>query len=165
LLIHQSWYDYVVIRQHDLWWRDFYFFVDQVETGGAQPWIWSDYIWNHPEAFVQRMPKSVLQSNWYYNGTFSLDPLNDSKREQDRLTRLRAFRQMEEAGFDQIPAGSVDVDFATFDGLVPFCREHIAPERLHGYLQTVWRPVLEEFRDRHLEGVKRIAGARDAAGR
>ncbi|MGH2560147.1 MAG: Tat pathway signal protein, partial [Thermomicrobiales bacterium] len=153
ILIHQRWYDYVVIRQHDLWWRDFYFLVDLVEQGGAQAWIWSDYLWNHPEAFVQRMPRSVMQSNWYYNADFSLEATDDSAREADRLTRLRAFQTMEEHGFPQIPAGSVDVDFANFDGLVPFSRQHIAPQRLHGFLQTVWRPVLEEFRDRHVEGV------------
>ncbi|MGH2534826.1 MAG: Tat pathway signal protein [Thermomicrobiales bacterium] len=163
ILVHQRWYDYVVIRQHDLWWRDFYFFVDLVEQGGAQAWIWSDYLWNHPEAFVQRMPRSVMQSNWYYDADFSLATKDDSAKEADRLTRLRAFVTMEEHGFHQIPAGSVDVDVANFDGLVPFCREQIAPERLHGFLQTVWRPVLEEFRDRHVEGVTRIVQARKAA--
>jgi hypothetical protein len=164
ILRHQSWYDYVVIRQHDLWWRDFYFFVDQVEQGGAQAWIWSDYLWNHPDAFVRRMPRSVIQSNWYYDADFGLEPRDDSPAEADRLTRLRAFLTMETRGFPQIPAGSVDVAYENFAGLVPFCRERIAPARLRGFLQTVWRPVLEEFRDRHEEGVKRIAEARRAAG-
>jgi hypothetical protein len=163
ILRHQSWYDYVVIRQHDLWWRDFYFFVDLVEEGGARAWIWSDYLWNHPDAFVRRMPRSVIQSNWYYDADFALTPRHDSAREVDRLTRLRAFLTLEEHGFSQIPTGSVDVAYENVDGLVPFCRDHVAPERLHGFLQTVWRPVLEEFRDRHEEGVKRIAAARDAA--
>jgi hypothetical protein len=36
-------YEHVVIRQHDLWWRDLYFLVEQVERAGSRPWIWSDY--------------------------------------------------------------------------------------------------------------------------
>lgn len=41
---HHTWYEYVVLRQHDLWWRDFLWFVEQVESRGARPWIWADYI-------------------------------------------------------------------------------------------------------------------------
>jgi hypothetical protein len=32
----QKWLNHVVIRQHDLWWHDFYFFVDQVEKNGSR---------------------------------------------------------------------------------------------------------------------------------
>lgn len=41
-------------------------------------------------------------------------------------------------------------------------REPIAPQRLLGFLQTVWRPMLEEFRERQLAGVQRIAAAKAA---
>ncbi|MDI6828271.1 MAG: hypothetical protein QME62_07300 [Armatimonadota bacterium] len=60
---HQTMYDYAVIRQHDLWWHDFLFFVQQVEKNGVRAWIWSDYVWVHPDRFWEKMPKSVLQSN------------------------------------------------------------------------------------------------------
>ena len=40
---HQTHYKYVVVRQDDLWWKDFYFFVEEVEKNGSRPWIWSDY--------------------------------------------------------------------------------------------------------------------------
>ena len=36
---------YAVVRQYELWWHDFEFFVKQVERRGARPWIWSDYAW------------------------------------------------------------------------------------------------------------------------
>ena len=179
-LANQRSYEYVVIRQHDLWWRDFLFFVEQVERAGARPWIWSDYIWDHRAEFCRRMPKSVVQSNWYYDPDFDLeaDEANfersratygrDPERE-DRTTPLRAFLELEKHGFDQIPAGSINHTYGqprdNFAGLVPFCRQQIAPERLLGFLQTVWRPVLEEFRDRHLAAVERIAEAKAAADR
>ena len=44
--------DLVVVRQHELWWHDFNFFVDAVRSGGSRPWIWSDYAWKHGPDFV-----------------------------------------------------------------------------------------------------------------
>jgi hypothetical protein len=42
---HQRWFEHVVLRQYGLWWREFEFFVKQVEKG--QGLIWSDYVWEH----------------------------------------------------------------------------------------------------------------------
>ena len=28
-------------------------FVNEVEKQVVRPWIWSDYVWNHPEAFFK----------------------------------------------------------------------------------------------------------------
>ena len=66
----QQSFAYTVVRQYDLWWHDFEFFVKQVERRGVRPWIWSDYGWKHGDEFLKRMPKSVLQSNWYYGLDF-----------------------------------------------------------------------------------------------
>jgi hypothetical protein len=178
-LANQRHYEYVVIRQYDLWWRDFLFFVDHVERAGARPWIWSDYMWDHREEFCRRMPKSVVQSNWYYDPSFDLDRDDrdhaatrarygrDATR-QDRTTPLRAFVELERCGFDQIPAGSINHTYGqpvdNFAGLVRFSQEQIAPERLLGFLQTVWRPVLEEYRDRHLTAIEMVARAKAVAG-
>ncbi len=60
---HQQTYSYAVVRQGELWWHDFLWFVKVVEKRGARPWIWSDWMWAHPDEFLRRMPKSVLQSN------------------------------------------------------------------------------------------------------
>jgi hypothetical protein len=174
-------YDYVVIRQYDLWWHDFLYFVEQVERAGVRPWIWSDYLWDHRDEFAERMPRSVVQSNWYYDPNFDLavddanyqrsrathgkDPVRD---ERTRTTPLRAYLELERLGFDQIPTGSInhtyDQPVDNFEGTVRFCAEQIAPERLLGFLQTVWRPVLPEFRDRHLNAVEMVARAKTAAG-
>ena len=45
------------MRQFDLWWHDLYFYVDEVEKAGSRAWVWSDYVWHHPELFYERMPK------------------------------------------------------------------------------------------------------------
>jgi hypothetical protein len=178
-LENQRHYDYVVIRQHDLWWHDFLFFVEQVERAGVRPWIWSDYIWDHLDEFAARMPRTVVQSNWYYDPNFDLaiDEANyqrsrathgkDSLRdERTRTTPLRAYLELERLGFDQIPAGSINHTYGqpidNFEGTVRFCAERIAPERLLGFLQTVWRPVLPEFRDRHLASIEFVRRAKAA---
>ena len=87
---HQHWYEYAVIRAHDLWWRDFLWFVEQVESRGSRPWIWSDKIWTHTSEFMARMPPSVIQSNWYYGANF--DPEVTASR-PPRAGSTSRFRQ------------------------------------------------------------------------
>jgi len=145
---HQRLYEYVVIRQHDLWWRDLYFYIEEVEKGGSRPWVWSDFIWHHPESFLAKMPKSVLQSNWYYSDSFSID-----RRKNDRATYVRAYAQLEEHGYDQVPTGSNHSFPENFQKTVDYCTKKIAPERLKGFMQTVWRPTQTRYRDRQLEAV------------
>jgi len=146
---HQRFYRYVVIRQFDLWWEDLSFYLREVEKGGARPWVWSDYVWHHPDWFYERMPRSVLQSNWYYGGEFGPD-----------VARCNAYDGLEAHGHDQVPTGSTWTTADNFHKTVAYCREHIAPERLKGFLQTVWRPTLEEYRDRHLEAITCVTRAR-----
>ncbi|MDH7481128.1 MAG: Tat pathway signal protein [Armatimonadota bacterium] len=146
---HQAMYDYVVIRQHDLWWHDFLFLVEQVEKGGARPWIWSDYIWVHPDEFLARMPKSVLQSNWYYGESFSPE-----------ISYVKAYLDLEKHGYDQVPTGSNWTVSTNFRDTVKFAKENIAPERLKGFLQTVWRPLLPDCFDRHISAIEQVGAAR-----
>ena len=145
---HQRRHEYVVIRQHDLWWNDFYFLVDQVEQRDVRSWIWSDYIWDHQEVFLKKMPHSVLQSNWYYGDDFGPE-----------VAYAKAYLELEAHGYDQVPTGSNWSKAENFGLTVDFCRQHIAPERLLGFMQTVWYPTLEECRDRHMEALDLVAKA------
>lgn len=146
---HQAMYDYVVIRQHDLWWHDFLFLVEQVEKGGARPWIWSDYMWVHPDEFLAKMPKSVLQSNWYYGESFSPE-----------ISYVKAYLDLEKHGYDQVPTGSNWTVPTNFRDTVKFAKENIAPERLKGFLQTVWRPLLPDCFERHISAIEQVGAAR-----
>jgi hypothetical protein len=139
---HQRRALYAVMRQHDLWWHDLYFYLKQVEKGGARPWVWSDYVWHHPDEFFKKMPKSVLQSNWYYGKEFSR-----------KIGYVKAFLDLEAHGYDQVPTGSNWSDPANFPGLVRYCRRYVSPERLLGFLQTPWLPTLKPFRRAHLEAI------------
>ena len=146
---HQRYYEYVVVRQYDLWWHDLYFYIDHVEKGNARAWVWSDYLWHHPEDFFKRMPRSVLQSNWYYGTDFGPD-----------IVYAKAYADLEAHGYDQVPTGSNWTVPENLPLTVRHCRQTITPERLKGFLQTVWKPTLEAFRQRHVEAIELVGQAK-----
>jgi len=151
---HQRNQSYAVMRQHELWWHDFYFFVKEVERHNVRPWIWSDFCWGHHDEFFAKMPKSVLQSNWYYGATFDRRRLKKASR-----AYVGAYLELEKHGYDQVPTGSNHSNDVNFGATVAFCRRHIAPERLLGFLQTAWRPTVEAFRARHEAAVEQVGRA------
>lgn len=145
---HQRFYDYAVIRQKDLWWNDLKLFADCVQNGGSRPWIWSDYVWNHSDEFYDRMDKSILQSNWYYGTDFDTS-----------LPYVKAYLDLEKNCYDQIPTGSNWQDPTNFEKTVAFCKENIPSERLLGFMQSVWRPTIPEYRERHLAAIEQVRNA------
>ena len=148
-LVHQRHFEYVVIRQFDLWWRDFQFLLDQLKPKNVRPWIWSDNIWVRPDEFLTRMPHEVLQSNWYYGK--DLDPAK---------TEVKAYVQLEEKGFEQVPTFSNWETPENVYNTVRFAKEHISPQRLKGFIHAPWRPTLPEVRERHLDAIDNVANAR-----
>lgn len=165
---HQSWYEYVVIRAHNLWWRDFLWFVDQVESHGSRPWIWSDKVWTHTNEFMAQMPKSVVQSNWYYADNFDLAvehknaiekgiDLSVSPTTRKQTTPFYAYMDLDSGKWDQIPTGSVDVVDSNFPDTVSFAQRHLPAERVLGFMQTTWRPMMESYRGRFETGIEKFA--------
>ena len=146
---HQRRLEYVLVRQHDLWWHDMLFYCNQVKRGGVRPWVWSDYIWDHGDEFLGRMPKSVLQSNWYYDLSFN-----------PKVKYVKPYLDLEAHGYDQIPTGSNWAAADNFERLVSFCTRRIAPQRLLGFLQTPWKPTTKQHRQVHLEAIDKVARAR-----
>ncbi len=150
---HQSHYNYVVVRQNDLWWGDLYFLSGEVEKQGSRPWIWSDYAWRHPEKFFKMMPESIVQSNWYYGEQFDPEKLN-----RDRQVYVKTYIDLDHHGFDQIPTGSYhDKNENSIGNTVRFSKKNIDDSRLLGFLQTFWKPTVEEYRERILKGIE-LAG-------
>lgn len=141
--VHQRTFAYVVLRQHELWWHDLRLLVNQVESHGVRPWVWSDYIWRHPEEFLAQMPKSVLQSNWYYDTVFN-----------SRRGYVKAYLDLETHKYDQVPTGSSWSASSNFEQTVKYCSTRIAPERLFGFMQTLWHPTIEECRSLHMESIE-----------
>lgn len=147
---HQQTYSYAVVRQGELWWHDFLFFVKTVEKQNVRPWIWSDYYWHHAEEFLARMPKSVLQSNWYYGASF--DP--------EKINYVKTYLDLDKAGFDQIPTGSNWSCDTNFKGTVDFCRQNLSANHLYGFLQTPWKFTQAKDLEYHLRSIDQVKEAK-----
>lgn len=131
----QRYYGYCVVRQGELWWHDFLYISGLVEKQGVRPWIWSDFCWHHPEDFARRMPKSVLQSNWYYGASFDYE---NPKMSQYASRAVRTYLTLEKAGFDQVPCGSDHLTDVNMPETVRFCKERLSRERLKGFFLAPW---------------------------
>ena len=146
---HQRHFLYTVVRQYDLWWQDLYFLVEQVEKRGVRAWVWSDKLWREEE-FLKKMPKTVIQSNWYYG---------DFKRVDNEITKrqIEAYIKLEENGYKQIPTGSIYEEvWDNFPLTVEFCRKHISDENLLGFLQTAWVPTMERYEKEHFKAIESL---------
>ena len=152
---HQRKYLYCTVRQGDLWWHDFLWFVKETEKTGMRPWIWSDYVWHHPDLFYKRMPKSVLQSNWYYSSSFDFAELK-AKGKEKYITYVKAYEDLDKAGFDQIPTGSNWSYDTNFAGTVEHCRKVCSPERLKGFMMAPWFFTLPEWEKKNLEAIDQV---------
>jgi hypothetical protein len=150
---HQRNHVNVVVRQGELWWHDFYYLVDLVERQNVRSWIWSDYAWDHPDLFFKKMPKSVLQSNWYYASQFEKidNPINEKY--------VRLYDQLETHGYDQVPTGSNHSNNINFERTVEYCSKVVGFERLKGFMQTAWRPTLAPCFEKHCEAIKQVENA------
>ncbi len=139
-----------ITRQKDLWWGDLYFFIGEVEKGNVRPWVWSDYAWQQPDVFFRKMPRSVLQSNWYYGSEFDLKKLKNPEY-------VKLYNDLEAYGYDQVPTGSNHSVPENFERTVDYCRKVIDPYRLAGFMTAPWRPTLPQCLDRHKEAISQAA--------
>lgn len=149
----QSTYKHVVVRKNEAWWHDFLFLVKECEHHRAKAWLWPDYmLWHHPDQFFSRMPKTVMQSNWYYDEEFNPE-----------WDMVRQYIDLEKHGYDQILTGSYHYENPKSIGnTVAFAEQYIGKQHLKGFLQTWWKPTVEENRERILRAVSLIGEARKA---
>lgn len=149
----QRTYKHVVVRKNEAWWHDFMFLVRECERRHTRAWLWPDYmLWHQPDQFFSKMPKSVLQSNWYYDEEFNPE-----------WDMVRQYIDLEKHGYDQIPTGSYHFENPKSIGnTVAFAEKYISHGHLKGFLQTWWKPTIEENRERILKGIALIGEARKA---
>lgn len=155
---HQRRYKFSIVRQGELWWHDFLWFVKETEKTGMRPWIWSDYVWHHPEEFYKRMPRSVLQSNWYYGRDFDVEKMKKAGYER-RAAYVKAYEDLDKAGFDQVPTGSNWSCDENFSGTVNYCRKVCSPERLKGFMMAPWFFTLPEWEGKNLEAIDQVGAS------
>ena len=157
--VNQAQYEFVVVRQGELWWHDFLWFNKTVEALGTRTWIWADKIWHHREEFEKRMPRSVLMSNWYYGAEFDI-----AKIKNENIKKyVGAYAWLEKAGFDQIPAGSNNgfrTNTRNFQKTVEHCVPRIAPERLKGFCMASWSRQVPKYHEQNADSFVESAEAK-----
>ena len=136
----QKGYEMITVRGEDLWWHDAYFLFGECEKHGARPWVWSDYLWHNEAAFLKHMPKSVLQTNWYYQ------PFADwtGTIYTHRARPIACYEILEKHGYDQVPCGSTWSCKQNLYQTMEHAKRYIVEERLHGFLTAPWHMTTEE---------------------
>ena len=96
------------------------------------------------------MPKSVLQSNWYYHSL--CEPRDDKQRRY-----VQTYLDFDAMGYDQVPTASTwgipggRNEYET----IGWCRDNLLAERLAGFMTVPWvwtHPLYEYYlkNDAHL---------------
>lgn len=155
---NQCKYEYAVIRQGDLWWNDFLWFVKTAEKYSMQSWIWTDCNRKHPDTFYKRMPKDVIQSNWYYGKNFTGEAEPADMKDSEKK-RLQYYIDFDKAGFRQIPCGSNWYRDGNFPGLARFCRKNLSKKTMQGMLMAPWFKTTQENRGKLLSAAKEVEEA------
>ena len=123
---------------------------------------------SHPEIAVKNAwTPQRLRKEFQRLRDAGLEPIPKLNFSAGHDKPVATYVELEKRGYDQVPTLS---NWHTPDNIartVEFCRKHVAPERLKGFLLAPWRPTLFETRQRHLAAIehfgKAIAG--DRAGR
>lgn len=138
---NQRFRETVHIRQGDLWWHDAYFYFDQVEKHGARPWIWSDMCWDRQKEFIQKMPKNVLQSNWFY-GMFT-----DYPDDNPDAKVIQTYELLDKHGFEQVPTCSCWHYYGSTNPYqtLAYGKDRLNPELLRGYMIAPWFYTKPDF--------------------
>ena len=151
---HQATHEMVTVRNGDLWWHDLYYLCRECEKYVARPWVWSDYVWHHEKPFLEKMPKSVLQSNWFY-GT-----IKDYPETERNYIAVRAYELLDQHGYDQVPTGSTWSCIHNMSQTVGLGKDRLSPELLKGYMIAPWRMTVAASRFRLLDDAERLYLAR-----
>ncbi len=145
-------------RKGPLFWHDYLAFFKVVESYGARPWVWSDYIWKHREEFVQQMPKNVLQSNWYYGIEFGNSEENGKKFSHN--PQVQAYLDLDHNGYEQMPTPSNWWHRFNPELTLRYARENLTPHLLKGFLLASWYPTTPDYLEHNLEAIEYIENAR-----
>jgi len=129
----QQWKEAVVMRGENLMFEDFGIMFDACRRNGARPWVWADYQWNNPEIYERRMPRDVVQSNWFY------DMFRDYPETHFYHSAIAAYEKIAKMGFDMIPTASVRNDENTnpYQTFV-HCQRVIPDKQILGYCDAPW---------------------------
>lgn len=154
---------YVSVRKGEFWWHDFLHIVRTCEKNSMRAWAWSDFGWHHPEYYT-RCPKSVLQSNWYYDEVCEGFELSQMPAKAECRCIVQGFYDLDKAGFEQVPCGTNWVGWKrrhrklngddVIGRLINVCRRDISKKNLKGFMMAPWASCdTKEHMEFNLKGV------------
>ncbi len=149
-----QWREIAIMRSPKLMFEDFGIMFDAVRKNGARPWVWADYYWNHPDIFMENMPKDVILSNWFY-GRFRDYPITDW---HSRV--IGCYEVFDKAGFDQIPTCSTCASPRNPIETLIHTPKVISDEHFLGYCMAPWIRVTEENEHLLMDSVESLYYAR-----
>jgi len=146
---------FAVYRQFDLWWSDLYRLFDACNYKGVRPALWADYGYNHLDEYLKRMSKDAVQFTWYYgnfwgNVSGNFIGLDKPKYNYKDTTcaaytkYLKAMRELDKAGFDQIPTTCIKYVEDGVHNISEYSRQVLSPDHVLGFMQTIWRPTMQD---------------------
>ena len=132
-------------------------------------WTWSDFCWHHPE-YYKRCPKSVLQSNWYYDEAYEGFELSQMGPKARSREILQGFYELDKAGFEQVPCATNWVGWKrkhlklnaddVIGKLIKVCRRDLSKNNLKGFMMAPWASCdTKEHTDFNLRGVDLFVSA------
>lgn len=151
-------HQHITVRKKDLWWHDLQFLADEVTGCASRPWVWSDPAWYFSTAFYERMPRSILQSNWWYGLWFRANEENRPRNLRSVDEGFLTYLDLDEQGFEQIPTATTWHNrFDNFPMTVAFYARRLNMQNVLGFLQTTWQVTLEKHRSEHCRAVDIVA--------
>ena len=134
--INQGGQGYMVVRQMALYWHDVFKLFDFCEGAGVEPWVWSTLSWNEKERenYFKQMPKSVLQSNGWYNrfkklpdGTYAAIQCN-------------MYRMLDELGYKQVLTSSCIEGYSMSSyETMEMAKNELCDSNIVGFMTAPWR--------------------------
>ena len=157
----------VVCRQGELWWKDLFRAVAEVERHNARAMVWSDRICNGKEEFLKQMPKSVLQLPWCYHADYSEKTTTWDPSFEKNLSDMSSQRNLAasihilaEAGYDILPCtGNWKTDRSA-DAMLAYCRNRIDPARIKGFMTAAWKLSVPETDTKVRDAIRQLAEAK-----
>ena len=137
---HQREFEMCIERGRELWWHDLNLFANECMRHGVRPWMWSDYMWQHTEEYLNRMSKDIVQSNWYYG------PFKDSTYAPGTSSRIciESYELLDKHGFDQIPCCSCWANNLNVRQTIGYCKNKLNEEHLMGIMVAPWLHTVRE---------------------
>lgn len=134
--VSQKSYPIAVVRSPEVKLRDALRLFDVCLSRGVRPWIWADQptidAFGGDEVFKEKIPKSVLMSNWYYG------LLRDKEDIFETNTAAKTYKKLSDWGYEQVPTCSNWSWHLNSKDTMRLCSRHLDENSIVGYMTAPW---------------------------